>query len=146
MESCMYSKEDILLLRELQDDLIKQKNKMSDSKAFISLFENEKQNLSTTVALRIPSVNEKIFKVSGLTRAMDDEATCLKRCRDDYKWELVGIAAEAVCVSGVAVITACASLGSLTAPALIALIAEYAMMDYALASAERTYNQCKADC
>lgn len=142
----MYSGHDIALLEESYNDLIKHKRIITANRPLHRITEDEKENLLNEIIFRIPSINEKYLNVFRLKRAGDNETACLQQCQDNYTWELIGIASEAGCVGGIAFISACVSLGSLTIPAIIALIVEYAKMDYALATAERIYNQCCTAC
>ena len=113
-------------------------------------FDAHEQNLFMgSLALEFPRV-KKGLKMAGnkmvRTRSEIDVSDCINACEDSYYWELMSIAVDIFCYGIGAIYTACQSLGSLTIPALIALIVGVSQSSIDIDIATAQYNLCVKEC
>lgn len=141
----LYCSEDLKMLDELYNNVLKNKELVSESQLFTSLSLKEKSDLNQLVVFEMPFIQKQLFN-KPLTRGRDEEAACVRECNRVYNQELIDIAFEVVCSSGAAVIEACSSLGIMTVVALIQLIITYGDVVSGLDEAQADYEHCKSDC
>ena len=145
----IYSVNEQKELNELFDKMKRLERDLVDDGEILS-FNAHRQNLFMgSLALEFPRVKKSLKTMVNRTVRTRSEIVdpgCISACEESYYWELLSIAVDVVCYGVGAIYTACQSLGSLTIPALIALIAgvSQSSMDIDIASAQ--YNLCIEQC
>ena len=141
----LYSSEDLASVKILYDKVLQDRDCVIDGEIFKSFSESEKSDLDDLVVFEMPIMRKQIFgKV--VTRSKEEEAVCIHECNENYRWKLVVIASNTLCAVGVTIVIDCLTLGSATLPVLMAVLAEYAIMNSELADAQREFEMCKNDC
>lgn len=148
--NAIYTDVEIKKMENLHMDLNLLGDELKANEDFKSLTEDEKDLLLETLIFEFPDVKTSFSNFQSLirvkTRSESTSSDCAKSCENVYYFDLIEIAMGSVCSMAVTIFSACASLGTMTIPALIALIVEAAGTSVAVDMATIRYKQCLSGC
>ena len=146
----IYTGEELTLIKSLYEELNALGNKLKENQDFISMQSNERRLFVDALSWEIPKVKSAIDEINEISlinsRAEVSPNECRANCQDSYYYELMTIAAGSICAIGGTVVAACASLGTLSINAIIALIIEVTGTSILIDNATAQYNICLRSC
>lgn len=147
----LYTQDEINMIAKLKSRLDILGNELKNDTKIQSFTEYEQTLFTEKLALEFQDIKINFTELNNkenilMTRSENTSSECGKKCEDAYYWDLMAIAAGSICTIGGTIVTACASLGSLTLPALLALIVEIGGTSIAVDVATAEYRMCLNAC
>lgn len=146
----LYTQEEIKIIERMKNRLDILGNKLKEDKDFLSFTDNQYTLFTENLTLKFQNIEVDIDYLKRdnniLKTRSESTSECAKKCEDAYYWDLVAIVSVSICAMGATIIEACMSMGTLTIPAMLQLIAEVGTTSVALDMATMEYNKCLNDC
>lgn len=146
----IYTKEEISLLNSMYEIVAKSQKDFLRSPNYKRLTETNLILLNETLVFEIPQLKEcphlSSLHVAKTRGEPNNGNACISACESAYYNEILRIGALFLCSTGASIISACASLGSMSIPAIIAELASISLAQASLDLAEKTYNECIKNC
>lgn len=146
----LYTQEEMKIIERMKNRLDVLGNKLKEDKGFLSFTDNQHMLFIENLTLKFQNIRVDIDKFKQgenvLKTRSESTSECEKKCEDAYYLALAGIVAASICVIGGTIIEACMSMGTLSIPAMLRLIAEVGATSIALDMATNEYNRCINEC
>lgn len=143
----LYTADEIAVIKKMYNNMTVASEKLCSSSDFKNLTKIEQDLFKNILVLEIPKIKSELVDLEQRNRIKTrSESNCVQNCKDNYHYRLLEIAAVTICIGGVGVITACASLGTMSIPALIAAIAAVGGASIEIDKATIDYNMCLKGC
>lgn len=145
----IYSNNELKEIDLLLKRLIEVGQKLSNDRKIKAFNSHENNLFQESLSVEVLELNNKMNLLNKKiikTRSENSNSECLNNCKEAYYWDLLTIAGTVICSSGAVIVESCFSLGSLSIPALIQLIATYSIASIELDAATIDYERCIKQC
>lgn len=144
----IYTNNEMGIIKKLFSDMEKSGESLTKLPDFSVLSESDKNELNHVLAMKMPQVQLKInlLEQPNMLKSRAENNDCSQRCKDSYYYDLLGIASGALCAGGAAIVVSCASLGTLSIPALIGAISTVGVASVSIDIATANYEICLKGC